>query len=141
MKDQITVSVKKDKKAEQLIEKMKKDMAGSATIEAYSSKIGKSVASANDVAFSSYSIPGLGFEPAVIATATNIAQNKVSEPIKGENGVYVISVSSATDQPQMNDQGMVRMRMAGMYSNRVNYEAFNVLKKIADIQDERSKFY
>jgi peptidyl-prolyl cis-trans isomerase D len=141
VEDQIVAAVKKEKKAEQLIEKLKKDLSGSSTIEAFSTKLGKQVQSANDITFSSYAIPGLGFEPAVIATAVTIAPNKVSEPVKGENGVYVISAASATVPAEQTDPTMVRMRIASMYSNRVGYEALNVLKKIADIKDQRSKFY
>jgi peptidyl-prolyl cis-trans isomerase D len=141
VKDQITLAVKKEKKAEQLIEKLNKELSGSTSIEAFASKTGKSVQSATDVTFSSYSVPGLGFEPAVIATATNIATNKVSAPIKGENGVFVLAVNSSTEEAQPTDPKMIGMRMASMYANRVNYEAFNILKKMADIKDERTKFY
>ena len=142
VQDQVMVAVAREKKIDQLAEKLKNNMNGVANIDALATKLNKTTATANDISFSSYAVPNLGFEPSLIAAAVSVTPNKLSGPIKGENGVFVLNVSSTSDQPSpMMDESMIKMRLAGMYANRVNYEAFNILKKIADIKDGRTKFY
>jgi peptidyl-prolyl cis-trans isomerase D len=139
VKDQLVAAVKKEKKAEQLIEKMKKDISASSNINDLATKLNTNVEPTNDITFASYALPSAGFEPNVIATATSIAPNKLSAPVKGNNGIYVVEVISETTQETNKDA--TANRMISMYQNRVTYEALNTLKKLADIKDERSKFY
>jgi peptidyl-prolyl cis-trans isomerase D len=139
VKDQLIASVKKDKKAEQILEKMKKDISASSNISDLATKLNTHVESANDITFASYALPSAGFEPNIIAAATSIAPNKLSAPVKGNNGVYVLEVISETTQE--GNKEITTNRMAGMYQNRVSYEALNTLKKLAEIKDERAKFY
>ncbi len=95
---------------------------------------------ANDISYNSYAIPNVGFEPALIAISVTIKPNTLSSPIIGNNGVYVLYVTSVSEQEQSNPQ-MLKGRLASMYASRVNYEANNTLKKLANIKDERIKFY
>ena len=141
VQDQITVAVKREKKVDQLVEKLKKEMNGIASIDALATKLGKTTMTANDLSFSSYIVPNVGFEPSLIATAVTIAPNKISEPVKGENEVFVLNVSSTNQTVDRIEEAVVKMRMTSMYDNRVANEAYKILMKIADIKDERTKFY
>jgi peptidyl-prolyl cis-trans isomerase D len=140
VREQVLASVMKEKKSEMLAEKINKELTASGKLEDIALKLNTQVLSANDISYNSYAIPNVGFEPALIAAATSIKPNTLSSPIKGNNGVYVLYVTSVSDQEQSNPQ-MLKGRMAGMYANRVNYEAYNTLKKLANIKDERIKFY
>lgn len=141
---QVEFAVKKEKKAELIAEKLESQITGTTNIDALAGKLGANVESASDVNFSSYAIPGVGYEPEFIGTVTVLNPNKISAPIKGNSGVFVAVVTSISEPQQ--DMGtenipMLKMRMNGMFNNRVSYEAFNTLKKMADIKDERTKFY
>lgn len=139
---QVEFAVKKEKKAEMIAEKISKQIAGLNTIDAVASKLGTSVESATDISFSSYAIPGAGYEPELIGKVTALAPNKLSEPIKGNSSVFVAVVTNVSGQEvQVDDIQMLKMREMSMFNNRVGYEAFNFLKKMADIKDERTKFY
>ena len=98
------------------------------------------ISEANDITFNSFSIPGAGIEPAVIAAAVNLPLNTISEPIKGTNGVYVLEVNEL-EEPENNNLASIRSRLASSFRVRANYEAFEALKEAANIVDSRSKFY
>lgn len=142
VRDQIILSVKKEKKADQLYENMKKEISGVKDLEGLATKVNLPVYSANDISFNSYVIPNAGFEPSIISAALAVLPNKLSEPVKGNNGVYVLSVANVTDkdQEQVNPK-MSKMRISSMFENRANYEAFTTLKKLAKIDDKRINFY
>lgn len=138
VRDQIILSVKKEKKLELLTEKIKKGLAGVNSIENLSSQLQLPLRSATDIGFNSYVIPNVGYEPSIVATAVSIAPNKLSSAIQGNDGVFVLFVTSVNEQEQIDPQ-MFKMRVSGMYSNRINY-SLPILIKLANITDNRIKF-
>ncbi|HEY9124519.1 MAG TPA: peptidylprolyl isomerase [Bacteroidales bacterium] len=139
IKDQLTMMVRKEKKAEQLIQKIKQQLKSSSNINDLAGKLGVNVENANDVTFASYALPTIGFEPAVIAAATTVPLNKLSDPVNGNNGVYVVEPTSET-VAEVSEEN-VKSRIYSMYQNAVGYEAVNTLKKMAGIKDMRAKFF
>lgn len=139
VKDQLVSLVRKDKKAEKLIEKLKQGASGTNSIGDAASKLNLQVETANDVTFASYTLGSFGFEPSVVAAATTLPVNTLSNPVKGNNGVYLVFVTE-TNNTEANTE-MIKSRLTGMAANRVGYEVFNTLKKIAEVNDERAKFY
>ena len=93
----------------------------------------------------------MGFEPAVIAKAVTIEKGQITEPIKGESGVYAISVKIIT--PSMStenvDLNVDRTRLLQGLKQRIypnpqfggTGEVIRSLVESAEIKDERSKFY
>jgi len=149
VQNNVQLAVLKDKKAELLLKEFKNDMAGG--LSSLAQKLNKEVKEAKNISFTAFQIPGMGYEPAVIATAVTSEKGKVSEPIKGENGVYAIDVTIIT--PSMStenvDLNIDRSRMLQSLQARIypnpNFggtgEVIRALKESADIKDERSKFY
>ncbi|MEN9444339.1 MAG: hypothetical protein RIS47_1229, partial [Bacteroidota bacterium] len=90
---QVQAEVIKQKKAEMLIAKMK----GGKSLEQLASEFKTEVKEASNITFASRQIPGLGVEPAVIGKSTSLAKDKISEPIQGVNGVYVLQVTVITN--------------------------------------------
>lgn len=138
---EIRFYVSKVKKAEYLVSEMSKLLP--ADLASVAGALNTNVEEARNVSFSSFQIPGLGFEPTVIAESVNNEKNKVVGPIKGENGVYLIEVSIIT--PAMDianiDLKPETERLSNDLRNRAIYQVINALKQSADITDERSKFY
>ena len=136
VKSRVEQEVKKQKKAQQLIEKM----TGKTDLNQLASELSVKVGEAQNINFDSSSIPGVGFEPAVAGAATALEANQVSKPVAGYNGVYVvkvISVNQGTDQ----DVSADKKRLAATANYRINALAFEALRENAKIVDKRSKFY
>ena len=96
---------------------------------------------ANNVNFASVSVPSAGIEPNVIATASVLAQDQLSQPIHGNNGVYVIMVGIITDPDETTELATEKTRMTTLRETQANYEAFEALRQAANIEDNRAKFF
>lgn len=94
-----------------------------------------------NVSFSSSSVAGLGNEPKVIASAFDLDLNKASNPIVGNNGVYVINVSSKPAAPAPSNLPSARQKTSNTMRSQISGLLIDVLKDNAKIEDNRSKFY
>jgi peptidyl-prolyl cis-trans isomerase D len=139
-KIRVDLAVRKDKKAELLASKMSSAASGQSGLESVASKLSTTVKEASGVNFESTSIPSLGFEPAVIGTVSNLPENKISEPIEGNNGVYLAKVTTITKSADTNVNAE-KNRLAQAMGYRSGSQVFESLKKLVDIVDKRSKFY
>lgn len=136
IKPRIELEVKKEKKAQQLIEKM----SGKTDLNQLASQLGTSVGEAQNITFESSSIPGVGFEPAIAGAASVLEANQVSKPVIGTSGVYVVKVTSVTPGTDQ-DLKADKQRLAASVNYRANTLAFEALRENAKIIDKRSKFY
>ncbi|MBA7571770.1 hypothetical protein ES708_13538 [subsurface metagenome] len=130
----------KEKKALKIIENIKAAMGETETIEELGINLGVNIETATGISFNSFSVPGAGIEPQVIATAVNSDQGVLTGPVKGNNGVYVITVTNITN-PEETDLTAILNLLKNTYNSRAGYEAFESLKKSANIVDKRYKFY
>lgn len=143
LKNDIAVVVMKEKQAKALTERMNAALASATTIDEVASKLGKSVQYVSEpVTFQSYMISGLGFEPLVAAAATSMGVlNKPSSPVTGENGVFVLAVTSErkdegfTEDMARNNIERQQMGVNGWQMQR------EVLLKSANVKDRRARFY
>jgi hypothetical protein len=78
-------------------------------------------------------------EPAVAAIGVYIAQGKVSEPIKGNMGVYVVQKLNGVDPPKPTDLTQQKMMLAQNLGRKAGSIA-DALKKLAKIDDNRLTF-
>ncbi|MCW3081119.1 peptidylprolyl isomerase [Segetibacter sp.] len=129
-----------EKKAQQIISAKFK---GGSTIEQVAQGAGVSVLRADSVSFAQPFIPNIGNEPKVAGAAFNKSlQNKVSEPIAGNTGVFVIRGESITALPNTNmDIEGLRKQMEMQQKQMSGYQSIEALKKAADVKDNRFDFY
>ena len=80
-------------------------------------------------------------EPAVVGAIVTMKPNTVSAPIKGMNGVYVVSVNSFTEAVMPKDIKEKRQQVTQQLQQRASYEVSNALREKANIEDRRGKFY
>jgi peptidyl-prolyl cis-trans isomerase D len=140
VKDRIELAVQKEKKSEILVERMRKAREGKSDLSSIATSLGSQVKTVNDINFNSQYIPDLGSEPAVIGTAVSIAQNIVSEPIKGESGVYLIKVT-AVKQNASSDIKAEKARLAQDFMYRAANQSLEIHKKAVKVDDKRPTFY
>ena len=133
----VDLVVRKEKKAQFLADKFKNAGSDLATI---ASKLSIEVKEASGVNFTSFSVPGLGLEPAVIGAVCSLPEGKLSSPIEGNNGVYLTKVTSFTTGTDTDLKGE-KNRLAQSINSQVSSQLFESLKKLAEIDDKRSKFY
>ncbi|MFM2265302.1 MAG: hypothetical protein RLZ77_722 [Bacteroidota bacterium] len=126
--------LKNKKKAALLMAKMK---AGSLEAIAQASKT--TVQQAIDLTLENPNIPNAGPERKVVGTAFAIGVNKVSAPIEGNSGVYVVQPTLITKAPALKNHADYVNKVKSQvqsYTGRV----IPALKEDADIEDNRSKF-
>lgn len=94
--------------------------------------------------FDAQLINGIGNEPKVAGAAFNKEyQTKVSPPIGGNSGVFVIKVNSVATKAPVPEQ-IQKMQESQEQSRNVQNvlgQSFDALKKMANIKDNRSRFF
>jgi len=139
IKEQLTAEVRRDKKAVLLMEKLKK---GGSNLDAVASGNGQTVQMAENVSFASPILPNGGMEAYVVGYMMSLKAGQVSAPIKGMNGVYVLSISSFADVKEPADlNAEAKQILSSQLQNRSQYESYNALREKSGIVDKRSKFY
>ena len=127
--------IKNKKKAALIIAKIK-----GTTLEAIATANKTTVQSATGLTIENATLPNVGMEAKVVGSAFGTAVNKVSAPIEGNTGVFVIktkAVSKAAKLPKYDEY------IAKVKANAVQGvgRVLPALKATADIEDNRVDFY
>jgi len=130
----------KDKKAEILSAEFITNNQEGRTLDDIANAMGLNVQEATGINFRSYTVPGVGTEPALVAAASAAKQGVVDGPVKGNNGVYMFFVNSLTTSAGQ-DVKQVQENLMSSFQMRGAYEAYEALRKGANIVDRRYKFY
>ena len=141
MTDQLKAEITKDKKAELMIKNLTAQLSKNPSLEALAAGFGDSVKVATAVNFAAYQFGNAGSEPTIIGKSTITPLNKVSAPIKGNAGVYVIRTSNKVENPQPLDAKMEIMQLNSRMSYSLPYMIIQDMKDKADIVDNRMNFF
>ncbi|WP_026474845.1 SurA N-terminal domain-containing protein [Alkaliflexus imshenetskii] len=128
-----------EKKADLLISRVKEYATGGASMEAIAEKLNSSVQSANDITFASFQVPGAGVEPALVSLAVHSPTNQISQPVKGNNGVYLVKVTNVDQNTVVADN--VSRELVQNLVMKVEYQLMETLRENAVIVDRRAQFY
>jgi peptidyl-prolyl cis-trans isomerase D len=135
----IIPEVVKEKKAEYLIRQISEAKNDAATIDAVAAKLGLNVTNVSPaINFNSSYISTLrSLEYRLVGAVTSTPESQLSEPVAGESGVYLYTVTNITENPQAQTPEAIKSRLE---SN--NYSILSgVLFDKASIVDNRGKFY
>lgn len=86
------------------------------------------------------SITGVGLEPKVVGAMFNAETGKVYKNIVGDKGVFAFVVNKVEDPTALPNYNAERNRLAQTRKNR-SFRAFDALKEISNVKDERAMFY
>ncbi|MFE3868123.1 peptidylprolyl isomerase [Flavobacterium sp. LS2P90] len=125
----------KNKKKAELI---KAKMTGS-SLEAISKATGAKVQQATGLTMENPMLMGAGQEPKVVGNAFALAANKLSAPIEGNTGVYVVKNSSTVKAPAMKNHALYVAKLKAQNASDVN-RVIPALKSSAKIEDNRKQF-
>jgi peptidyl-prolyl cis-trans isomerase D len=123
------------KKAAEIIKKI----GNANSLEAIASANATQVMAADTIRFADPFVANLGSEPKVIGAAFNKNyQGKVSSPIDGQQGVFVIRVNQLGALPSASlDLEQMKKGIESQLKQYANYSTLEALRKSADIKDTR----
>lgn len=141
VKAQVETEAKKEKKAEQFAASFKAAMAGVTSLDQLAPKVKATAEKVENQTFANATVMGVGREGTVVGNLFAMKANKISEPIKGEVGVFVVQVNEIIAAAAAKDYKANQTQVQSALKQRVDYELFEALKDKADVQDNRAKFY
>ncbi len=135
---ELTLAVKKQKKAEKLTQTLNEQLAGVTDLNQYATANDVNVGEATQVKFANTYVAGVGLEPFVVGSAMYLPPNRISAPLVGESGVFVIEVLNRDESPVAETESVAaRSRLKYSLESRSNYEAYNALLEAANVEDNR----
>jgi len=136
VRNRVEFLARQEKKADML----GKELVDASEISALATKTGITVENVN-VTFASPAIAGIGLEPKVVGAAWSLTPGQLSQPIAGNNGVFVVSVDKKVDAGEPNLSEIRLSEARGIATKVDNGAVYNALKEKADLIDNRTKFY
>jgi peptidyl-prolyl cis-trans isomerase D len=128
------------KKAEQITKKL----GSPASLDAASTASGQPILHADSLLFSASTIPNAGQEPKIVGAAFDkeFGGKPATPPIAGNGGVYVLRVEkvSALSNPNA-DLQQQRFMQEQQQRSQISYRLVDVLRKLANVKDNRGKFF
>lgn len=142
VKDRVEADYRKDKKAEMLIEKANTAMSGAGKLQDVSTKLQTPVTPITSQTFENANIAYVGPDNTMVGTIFGTATTgKILGPVKGDNGVYVYSISKFNAAPAVPDMTQYKNEIQAQLSQRAEYGSFEALKEIRNVKDNRFMFY
>jgi len=133
-------TIRREKKAAQIAAQLSETVSNAQSFSDLALKLNLPVETATGITFSTFSLPGAGIEPQLIAAATNLGEGNISQPVEGVNGVYLLTVKQIIE-PEETGKEQAKERLGVTYSNRSMSESIQALRKAANVVDMRSSFY
>ncbi len=139
---EVELGVKKEKKAEKLVEILNEKLAGVSDLSQFGINNNENVGEATQVKFANTYVSGVGLEPFIVGASMYLPVDQISKPMIGESGVFVIAVTNRTEPPvEEAVDPAVKARLKYSMESRSNYEAYNALLDAANVQDNRLELF
>ena len=137
---EMDMAIRREKKAAIIAEQLLAATKNTSSFTDLAANLNLPVETASAITFSAFSIPGAGIEPQLIAAAASLSEGKISQPVEGSNGVFLLIVKQIVE-PEETGVEQAKERLGITYSNRSTQESAQALRKAANIEDWRSNFY
>lgn len=135
----IRMRLANEKKAEKIINDLKSQ--NPASMNAYAAAMNTRVDTVRFVNFNTQNISGIGFEPVLNAVSAFAPLNTISEPMKGNMGVFVTNVTNRTQSEQVYDAETQKNQMLNNNAYRMQMQSIQVLKNKLGVEDNRFRFF
>lgn len=141
VKSDIEEPVRNRVKARQLMAQASEAGNGANSLGEIAGKLGKTTVSAENIVFANPIIPGVAQENAVVGTVFGLQPKSPSDPIRGNQGVYIVEVSGFVNPTPPTDLSAQRQQIQQGLSQRIFSGVFQALQDNAKITDNRARFY
>lgn len=111
------------------------------SVEAYADAMGSRVDSVKFINFGTRRIAGIGVEPKMNAMVSIAEVGQVSEPVAGNNGVYVFKVYDRNKDAKEFDEAEQIRTLDASNAYRFGFQAIQSLVNKADVEDNRVRFF
>ena len=139
--DQIKAELIREKKADVMIKNLTEQLKKTPSLEALAQALSTDVKVANAVNFANNQFGVAGFEPALIGKVSVLPANKLSAPVKGNAGVYVLlPVNPQVNQNPFNAKAQV-MQLNMNFAYSLPYMILQDIRDNAEIEDNRLNFF
>lgn len=128
-----------EKKAEKMIADLKSKNLTS--LQAYAEAVTGRVDTVSFVTFQTNNISGVGYEPILNVYAKHGQVNKLEQPMKGKAGVYVLDVTSKTDNTNTFDEAQAKQMIRQGNFYQFMSQAVFVLQEKMNVKDNRVTFW
>ena len=130
--------VRREKKAEILASRLREAARETSDIFEIATKVEAEVEPMENLLLNSTFLPNFGREPRVVGKIFAMEENQLSEPIAGENGVYMVKVEEFIEKEiSQDDFNSIRRVLANNFRSRVIRESLTAIKDNAKIEDNR----
>lgn len=136
VKENFTDRVKNQKKVELLAAKIT-----SKDLNAIASQFNVKVDTVKNINFGMNFLPGLGNETKLIGRVSVMEIGQVSEPVIGQNAVYVAELLSRSDVGTGSDLSSFKEQLTMSARGSVDSRLMEVVKSVSKIKDNRYTFY
>jgi len=133
----VTSILRNKKKATYILE----NYSDSDTLEAFASSNNVTVNSAAALNTQAGTLSGAGREPLIVGTAFSMAENEVSELLKGQNGVYKIKVTQSSKAAPIENYMFFTNQQQEKYRANILSKVFTALKDSKEVIDNRAEYY
>lgn len=141
VRNELGMELIRDKKAEKILADMK--AANPSSFEQYKNMTGAVSDSVKHVTFEAPAfIPVLRNSEPLVSSYVPVGElNKLSAPIKGNSGVFVLQPYAEDKLNETYEEGAEVEKLQGMYTNLAVRQFINDLYLKADVKDERYLFF
>lgn len=111
------------------------------SIDAYANAMSATPDTVKFITMATTRITNIGVEPKLNALISMSPLNKVSDPVAGDNGVYVFEVINRTNDNNPYDEKQQKSMIEANNSYRIGNMVIRYMQQEADIEDNRIRFY
>lgn len=137
VKAEIRFKLEGEKRIAKLQKEVETKVAGLKTMEEMAQALNTTVSKKEDVAFGAFT--NRSFEPALVGAVAGLEPGKISAPIAGTVGVYIVKVNNRETGSFFKEEDAVRRdkQLQGYQLNTLQ----SIFNEMADIKDNRARFY
>ncbi|MDR0874325.1 MAG: SurA N-terminal domain-containing protein [Prevotellaceae bacterium] len=141
VKDYLKSDIIRDKKADLISKQIAEDLKSNGSIESLARTLSLPIDTLTGVNFSG-GRTAIGNEPAISATAPFLKTGELSAPLKGNNGIYVVSPYNITVSTTEYNEKVEKQTLDNQSRYSRNPQSIiDVLKEKEGVEDNRSRFY
>lgn len=118
---------------------IKEQLNGVETLAAAAEVLGQTIQSVERVSLADTRLGNAGMEPSVIGTAIALGENKLSQPIQGNMGVFLIQTGMAMNTNEEFNVEAEKAQIAARFAY-LPYQAMQIMEDKSDIEDNRANF-
>lgn len=140
VRNEVTKKVRDQKKSEIITKKLE---GTSGTLDEIAAAYGSEAKVYNMPALkqSSNSLQTVGLAPEAVGIAFSMENGETTKPFAVDNGVLIIEMVNKLEAPEISDYESYRTQILQQRQGRLAYNVDQTVKELADIKDDRYKFF